>query len=146
MRIGLWLIGICLAVFCAYRFVHSGAPSAGEVEPVLRSYLESRCVGELDISQLEDIRVGEYSGQLCGWPVYANHVETCVVHDGSTPYESTMRTTDEGGHDADRNVAVAMVRRTASGRLEMYTPGFVQAAGREMQQMLDHALDNTKTN
>lgn len=138
MRTGLRLVAILITIFGLYRFIHSRAPSATAVEPVLRSYLESQCTGEIDVSQLDDVRVGAYSEQLAGWPVYANHVETCT--------EDGRRQTYEGGHDADRNVAVAMVRRSASGRLEMYQPEFVQAAGREMQQMLDHAFDNAKTN
>jgi hypothetical protein len=137
MRGGLWLIAIVVVVFGLYHFMHSGAPSTRAVEPVLRSYLESRCGGEVDIGQLDSIRVGAYSEQLGGWPVYANHTETCV--------QNSMKTTYDGGHDADNNVAVAMVRRTASGRLEMFTPGFVQDAGREMQQMLNHAFDSAQT-
>lgn len=146
MRVVLWLAVILLAGFGVYRFAHSGTPSAADVEPLLRSYLESQCTGASDVSQLDDIRVGEYSQQLGGWPVYANHVETCTDHDSSKPYQNSTHETYQGAHDADHNVAVAMVRRSASGRLEMYQPELFQAAQREMQQMLDHAFDNAKTN
>jgi hypothetical protein len=142
MRAGLWLIGIVLAVFGLYHFMHSGTPTVPEVEPVLRSYLVGQCDGDSEISQLDSIRVGQYSSPLGGWPVYANHVETCATSNSN----GTMRSTYDGGHDGDRNVAVAMVRRTATGHLEMFTPAYVQAAGRDMRHMLDHAFDNAKTN
>lgn len=142
MRAGLWLIAIVAVVFGLYHFMHSGAPTTREVEPVLRSFLVSQCNGDSEISQLDSIRVGPYSQPLGGWPVYADHVETCATSNGN----GTMRSTYDGSHDGDRNVAAAMVRRTATGRLEMFTPGYVQAAGQEMQQMLNHAFDNAKTN
>jgi hypothetical protein len=145
MRRALWFAAIIVA-FGLYHFLRSGTPGAREVEPVLRSYIENQCNGEIDIAELDDIRVGDYSEQLGGWPVYANHVETCVGHDASKPYGNTTKTTYDGGHDADRNVAVAMVRRDTSGRLEMYSPAFVQDAGRQAQQLLDQAFDSAKTN
>jgi hypothetical protein len=142
MRAGLWLVAIVVVVFGLYHFMHSGAPTVGEVEPALRSYFASQCNGDSEVSQLDSIRVGEYSQPLGGWPVYANHVETCATSNGN----GTMRSTYDGSHDGDRNVAVAMVRRTATGRVEIFTPGYVQAAGRQMQQMMDHALDGARTN
>lgn len=146
MRTGVWLVAIPLAAFGLYRFAHSGAPSAQQVEPLVRSYLERSCAGTVDVSQLDSVRVGEYSQQFGGWPVYANHVESCLEHDHSKPYENTTTVTHENGHDADRNVAVAFVRRSMSGRLELYTPELFQQAEREMQQTLQHAFDNVKVN
>lgn len=138
-----WLAAIVLAVFGIYHFAHFGAPSARQVEPLLRSYLVNSCKGEAEITQLDSIRVGAYVEQAHGWPVYANHVEDCVVHGA---YESTNTTTYDGGHDADRGVAVAFVRRSWSGRLELYIPDFYADAQRQMQQMMQHAFDNIKTN
>jgi hypothetical protein len=146
MRILFGMAAILLAVFGLYRFMHSGAPSPGEVEPLVRSFLEESCNGEVEITQLDSIRVGDYAQQFGGWPVYANHEETCVEHDDSKPYKNTMTTTHDSGHDADRNVAVAFARRTASGHLELYTPELFQSAQRDMQKMLDHAFDNAKVN
>lgn len=145
MRGIFWLAAIVLAVFGIYHLAHSGAPSAQQVEPLLRSYLESSCKGDAEIMQLDSIRVGTYVAQFKGWPVYANHVEQCVTHDSSS-YAGTTTSTYDGGHDADRNVAVAFVRRGWSGRLEMFTPELFQAAQQQMQQMMQHAFDNVKTN
>lgn len=142
MRPILWLCAIVVAVFGIYHVTHSGAPSAQQVEPLLRSYLVRNCQGDAEITQLDSIRVGDYAAQLHGWPVYANHVETC---DSSSTTGSTTMTYD-GGHDADKNVAVAFIRRSWSGRLELYTPGFYQARERQMQQMMQHAFDNIKSN
>jgi hypothetical protein len=146
MRAGMWLVAIPLAAFGLYRLAHSGAPSPQQVEPLVRSYLERSCPGGAEVSQLDGVRVGEYSQQFGGWPVYANHVETCVQHDPSKPYDNTTTLTHEAGHDADQNVAVAFAHRTMSGRLELYTPELFQQAQREMQQTLQHAFDNVKVN
>jgi hypothetical protein len=147
MRAGFWFIAVPLAVFGIYRFAHSGAPNPAQLEPLVRSYLESSCPGgTANVSQLDDISVGEYAEQFGGWPVYANHVESCVEHDASKPYANTSTTIYRGGQDADRKVAVAFVRRRLSGRLELYTPELFQAAQREMQQSMQHAFDNVKVN
>ena len=148
MRGIVWLAAIALAVFGIYHLAHSRPPSAQQVEPLLRtfmkrSYRETSCRGQAAIKQLDGIRVGAYVEQFHGWPVYANHVEECVVHGW---YGSTMRTTYDGSHDADRNVAIAFVRRSWSGHLEVYTPEFFQAAQQQMQQMMQHAFDNPQTN
>lgn len=146
MRAGFWLLAIPLAALGLYRYAHSGAPNPRQLEPLVRGYLQSTCTGTLEVSQLDDISVGEYSEQFGGWPVYANHVESCVEHDSSKPYANTTTIVDQNGHDADRKVAVAFVRRTMTGRLELYTPQLFRAAQREMQQTLQHALDNVKVN
>lgn len=146
MRAGFWFLAIPLAVFGLYRFAHSGAPTPQQLEPLVRSYLESSCGGAVQISQLDQVSAGEYSEQFGGWPVYANHEEACVEHDSSKPYANTTTTTYDGSHDVERKVAVAFVRRSLSGRLELYTPALFQAAQREMQQTLQHALDNVKVN
>lgn len=123
MRVGLWLFAIVLVLFILYPFRHFGAPTPQAMEPVLRSYLERRCTGRgaAEITRLDGIRAGTYSARLGGWPVYANYVETC--------YDYRNRTTFDGGHDADRGVAIALVRRIGFGRLKMYWPGYARAAG-----------------
>lgn len=115
-------------------------PSANQVEPLLRDYLLSdaagNCAGTMTLEQLDDVSVGEFSSQFGGWPVYANHRETCRRGGSSMTYD--------GSKDAERHVAAVFVRRTATGRLEAYIPSFFADAQRQMQQSLQKALDNTQ--
>lgn len=146
MRMGVGLAAFALGAFAVWHFAHSSAPSAAQVEPLLRDYLESNgnCGGSVDV-QLDKVSIGPYASQMGGWPVYANHVEEC--HGKVPGYEnSSLTTTYDGSHDADKKVAAAFVRRTATGRLEMYTPEIFQSAQREMQQALQKGLDNMKVN
>ena len=145
MRTAFWLLAVPLAGFGLWHFAHSHSPSAGALEPLVRGYLAHSCNGDLDIKQLDSIRVGAYSEQFGGWPVYANHVEVCAVHH-SSPYAFTAKTTNESSHDADHDVAIAFARRTWSGRVELYTPELFEAGERQMQQALDHAFDHVKVN
>jgi hypothetical protein len=146
MRIGVGLAAFALGAFAVWHFVHSGAPSAPQVEPLLRSYLESssRCGGTVDL-QVDNVSIGPYLSQMGGWPVYADHVEEC--HGKVTGFDnSSLTTTYDGSHDAEKKVAAAFVRRTMSGRLELYVPEVFQSAQREMQQTMQHAFDNVKVN
>lgn len=146
MRTGFWILAIPLVAFGVYRYLHSGAPTAEQVEPLVHRYLESSCAGSAQLRQLDGIRVGAYSAQFGGWPVFANHVEACVEHDRSRPYDNTTTTIHEGGQDADREVAVAFVRRRVTGRLELYIPELFQQAAQQMQQTMQHAFDNVTVN
>ena len=57
-----------------------------------------------------------------------------------------MRTTYGHSHDADRDVAIAFVRRSWFGHLAVYTKQFFPATQRRVQQMVQRAVDNAKTN
>lgn len=147
MRSVVWFAAIVLAIFGVYHLNHR-TPSAQQVEPLLHTYLErsyrvTSCRGQAEIAQLDSVRVGAYVNRFDGWPVYADHVEKCVVHGW---YGSSMRTTYDHSHDADRNVAIAFVRRNWFGHLAVYAPQFFPGAQRRMQQMVQRAVDNTKTN
>jgi hypothetical protein len=52
--------------------------------------------------------------------------------------------------DANKQVAAAFVRRSASGQVELFVPQFFQDAqqqlSQEAQQQLQSALDSAKTN
>jgi hypothetical protein len=148
MRVGFWLVALPLAGFGLWHWTHSGAPNLRQIEPLLRSYLESQhnCSGTLDIKQLDEISVGAYVQQMGGWPVYANHVEVCRAHDLSASYQSTVTTTYDGSHDADNKVAAVFARRTASGGVELFVPEIFQAGQRQMQEQLQKGLDSIKFN
>lgn len=146
MRIGVGLAALALGAFAVWHYAHPSAPSASQVEPLLHSYLESanHCGGTIDI-QVDNVSIGPYVSQMGGWPVYADHVEEC--HGKVEGFDnSSLTTTYDGSHDAEKKVAAAFVRRTMSGRLEVYVPEVYQAAQREMQQTMQHALDNVKVN
>jgi hypothetical protein len=142
MKIFAGIAIIALGVFCILHFRHGSAPSAQDVEPVLRAYLASPdaidCAGTVTIDRLDGIRVGEYSKELGGWPVYAQHSETC--HAGG------QETTSNGFQDPQREVAAAMVRRSAGGSVEAFVPAILQQGKREMQQSLQKAFDNIQVN
>lgn len=146
MRVGVGLAAFAVGAFGIWHFAHSGAPSAAQVEPLLRTYLESqsKCQGTFDL-QLDNVSVGPYVSQFGGWPVYADHVEKCEGKiSGFADSHSTM--TYDGGHDAENKIAAAFVRRSFTGRLEVYVPELFQAGQREMQQLLQKSFDNIKVN
>lgn len=147
MRFGFWTAAVALAGFGFWHFAHSRAPSAADVEPLLRGYLESThdCTGTLTVNQLDSVAVGAYVSEMGGWPVYANHKEVCQVEQ-SGAYHSTSTTTYDGSDDAARQVAAAFARRTATGRIELYVPDIFQAGQRQAQEALQKAVDSIKVN
>ena len=108
------------------------------MEPALRDYLSSQCAGSATLGKLENVRVGDYMSQFGGWPVYADHSESCEQHEGVVHATTTF----DGEHDAQRQVAAAFVRRSLTGRIEIFVPEIFQVGQREMQQSLQKALDN----
>jgi hypothetical protein len=147
MRIGFWSAAIALAGIGIWHFAHSRAPSAAEVEPLLRSYLESKpdCAGTLTVKQLDSVALGPYMKEMGGWPIYANHQEVCHVEQSSS-YHSSSTTTFDSSDDATRQVAAAFARRTASGRIELYVPEIFQTGQRQMQESLQKAVNGLKVN
>jgi hypothetical protein len=95
----------------------------------------------MTLGQLDNLSVGDYLPQFGGWPVYVDHAETCHEREGVT----STTTTYDGEHDAERHVAAAFVRRTVTGRVEVFMPEIFQSAGREMQQSLQKAMDSMQT-
>jgi hypothetical protein len=136
-----WLVIIGVAGFGFWHFRSHATPSARDVEPVLRAYLASKCSGSMTLGQLDNLRVGDYVPQFGGWPVYADHAETCHEQQGVI----STTTTYDGQHDAERQVAAAFVRRTATGRVEVFVPEIFQSGAREMQQTLQKAMDSMQT-
>jgi hypothetical protein len=138
-----WVIVIGAVAFGVWHLRNSSAsaPSAGQIESLLKDYLlsgsSSNCSGTMTVEQLDSVAVGEFSSQMGGWPVYADHVETC--RDGGTS------TTYDGSKDVERKVVAAFARRTATGGLEVYTPEVFLNAQREMQQTFQKALDGIQT-
>jgi uncharacterized cupin superfamily protein len=138
MRKLLVVVAIGAAISAIWHWRSTSPPSAHQVEPLLKDYLVSgasgNCTGAMTLEQLDDVSVGEFSSQFGGWPVYANHRETC--HQGS----SSM--TYDGSKDVERHVAAVFVRRTTTGSLEAYIPSFFGDAQRQMKQSFQKALDN----
>jgi hypothetical protein len=127
--------------FGIWHWHSTSPPSASQVEPVLREYLASgasdNCSGTMTLDEFGEVSVGEYASQFGGWPVYVNHRETCHKGGSSMTYD--------GSQDADKHVAAAFVRRTATGRLEAFIPSFFADAQKEMQQSIQKALDSIPT-
>ena len=140
MRKSIWLIAVAAVVFGVWHFRINTQPSAPQIEPLLKDYLESgsstRCSGTLVLQQLDSVSVGTFSSQMGGWPIYAAHVETC--HEGGTS------TTYDGSKDAEHKIAAVFARRTRSGGIELYTPVIFRAAQRDMQQGFQKAFDSVQ--
>ena len=141
MRKLMSVVALGAAVFAIWHWRSSVPPSSQEVEPLLKDYLLSsasgNCSGTMTLNQLDDVSVGEFSSQFGGWPVYANHSETCREGSSSMTYD--------GSKDVERHVAAAFVRRRATGSLEAYVPAIFGEAQRQMQQSFQNALSNTQT-
>jgi hypothetical protein len=141
MRKSIWLIAVAAVVFGVWHFRSNAQPSARQIEPLLKNYLESGassgCSGTLVLEQLDSVSVGTFSSQMGGWPIYAAHVETCHEGGNSTTYD--------GSKDAEHKVAAVFARRTASGSIELYTPVIFQTAHGEMQRSFQKAFDNIQT-
>jgi hypothetical protein len=141
MRKLMVVVAVAAAGFAIWHWRSTSPPSANQVEPLLRDYLLSgasdNCSGAMTLEQLDDVSVGEFSSQFGGWPVYANHRETCRQGGSSLTYD--------GSKDAERHVAAVFVRRTTTGRLEAYIPSFFSDAQRQMEQSFQKALSNMPT-
>ena len=137
MRKLMLVVAVGIAVLGVWHWRSSSPPSAQQVEPLLKDYLLAKssgnCTGTMTLEQLEDVSVGEFSSQFGGWPVYANHQETC--HQGSSSV------TYDGSKDVERHVAAVFVRRTTTGSLETYLPSIFGDAQRQMEQSFQKALD-----
>jgi hypothetical protein len=130
MRASIWFGTIAITGFGIWHFMDAAGPSVSQVEPLLRSYLESArgCSGSLDVKQLDNIAVGKFVGSMGGWPVYANHVEVCRAHDpAAAAYQNAATTTYDGSPDADRKLAAAFVRHNEAGGFEIYEPAIFKA-------------------
>jgi hypothetical protein len=133
-----WIAIIAVAAFGFWRFGHhAAAPSAREVEPPFRAFLLSPesnlCSGTNTLDDLQSVKVGDYSKEFGGWPIYAEYSLTC--HNGVT-------TTKFDGHGGEGKITAAFVRRGSSGGLEVFVPEIFQNATREMQQALQSGLNN----
>jgi hypothetical protein len=141
MRKLMLVVAVGIAVFGIWHWHGTSPPSAQQVEPLLKDYLAANssgnCSGTITLEQLDDVSVGEFSSQFGGWPVYANHRETCHQGNSSMTYD--------GSNDVERHVAAVFVRRTTTGHLETYLPSIFGDAQRQMQQSFQKALDNMQT-
>src|SRR5437879_7941970 len=124
-----WLLLVAIVAVAFVHYRSHAAPSAREVESALRVYLSSpksqNCSGSMTLEQLDEVRVGEYAEQFGGWPVYAAHRETCHEENRSSGYSSRYSQTFDGRRDGERNVAVAFVRRSVTGQVEVFVPGLL---------------------
>lgn len=135
MRARLIVGAIGVIGFGFWYHVRNIQPTASQVEPLVREFLEQEACGggSRVVDQLDDVSVGPYVSQFGGWPVYADHVEEC---DGSN---TTARY--DGSHDADNKVAVAFARRTATGRVEIFMPELFAQAQQQMNATFQKAFD-----
>jgi hypothetical protein len=141
MRKWMVIIAVGAAGFALWHWRSTTPPSVAQVEPLLMDYLTSgasgNCSGATTLEQLDNISVGEFSSQFGGWPVYADHRETCRRGGSSMTYD--------GSKDVERHVAAVFVRRTTTGRLEVYVPALFADAQRQMEQAFQKAFDNIPT-
>ena len=89
MKAGITLIQVVVAVaLCgALYFMYQkfsgpkGAPTVAEITPIVRNFIENKkssyCSGPFEIKQLTEVTVGEYVSTFKGYPIYANHSESC---------------------------------------------------------------------
>lgn len=145
-----WLIFIAIAVVAVLHYRSHAAPSTHEVESALRVYLSSpasqNCAGTMLLEQLDDVRVGEYQEQFGGWPVYAVHRESCQEENHSSGYPVRSTQTYDGRRDAERNVAVAFVRRSMRGGVEVFVPGLFRDGERQMQETIRKSFEHVQFN
>lgn len=133
-----WLVIIGVAGFAFLHFRSHATPTARDVEPALRAYLTSKCSGSATLVQLDNLSVGDYVAEFGGWPVYADHAETCHRQEGT----SNSTTTYDGRGDVEHHVAAAFVRRTVTGGVEVFLPEIFQSGEREMQRSFQKAVDS----
>jgi hypothetical protein len=141
-----WLLIVAIAVVAFVYYRGHAAPSTGEIESALRVYLSSpesqNCSGSMTLEQLDDVRLGAYAEQFGGWPVYAAHRETCHEANRSSGYSSRSSQTYDGRRDGGRNVAVAFVRRSVSGHVEVFVPGLFGEGERQMRETIQKSLES----
>ena len=141
-----WLLLVAIVAVAFVHYRSHAAPSTREVESALRVYLSSpesqNCSGSMTLEQLDEVRVGEYAEQLGGWPVYAAHRETCHEENRSSGYSSRYSQTYDGRRDGERNVAVAFVRRSVTGQVEVFVPGLFGERERQMRETIHKSLES----
>ncbi len=141
-----WLLLVAIVAVAFVHYRSHAAPSTREVESALRVYLSSpesqNCSGSMTLEQLDEVRVGEYAEQLGGWPVYAAHRETCHEENRSSGYSSRYSQTFDGRRDGERNVAVAFVRRSVTGQVEVFVPGLFGEGERRMRETIHKSLES----
>lgn len=141
MKYVIWVAIAVAAVYFGKGFLEKSAPSAREVEPLVRAYLlkeNDQCT----IDHLSDVSVGKYIKPFGGWPVYASHQETCRQQSTtSTNVKIDTSTTYLGRDDARKDVAVAYVRRTSGGSIELFVPPLFEQAQQQMDKAMQGALD-----
>ncbi len=144
MKYVIWGAIAIAALYFGTGLFGPSAPSAREVEPLLRDFL-GEGNGQCTVDHLSNVSVGKYAEQMGGWPVFASHQETCRQ---SSTSAATGRldtsTTNLGLDDARRGVAVAFARKTSSGAVELFVPEIFQQGQQQMQQAFQSAFDNMK--
>lgn len=89
-------VAVCGALYFIYQKFSGpqGAPTVAQITPVVRSFIENKkssyCAGPYEIQHLSDITVGEYTEIFKGYPIYANHLESCPAqgkYGGTATYD-----------------------------------------------------------
>jgi hypothetical protein len=132
VRYVIGILAVAGVIFLGLRYRGDPAPSANAVEPVLKAYLE-RGKGNCTVDHLSDITVGKFAEGFGGWPVYASHEETCT--------EGLTSATYRGLDDVKKGVAVAFVRKSPAGDIELFVPPIFRQGQQEMQKAFDKAAE-----
>lgn len=141
MKYVIWVAIAVAAVYFGKGLFAPSAPSARDVEPLVRDYL-LKGNGYCTIEHLSDVSVGKYMEPFGGWPVYASHQETCrQASTTDTNVKIDTSTTYLGRADAQKDVAVAYVRRTSGGSIELFVPSMFEQAKQPTDQAMQGALD-----
>lgn len=144
MKYVIWGAVAIAALYLGRGFWGPSAPSARDVEPLVRDFLESGN-GRCTVDHLSDVSVGKYAEQMGGWPVYASHQETCRQSSTSaTGVRLETSITNMSLDDPRKGVAVAFARRSSGGAVELFLPAIFRQGEKQMQQTVQSALDNVK--
>jgi hypothetical protein len=141
MKYIVWGAVAIAALYFGKSLLGPSAPSAHQVEPLVRDFLETQN-GPCTIKHLSDVSVGKYAAQMGGWPIYASHEETC--RGGTQSATFSQSTTYQGLDDARKGVAVAFARKTSSGGVELFVPAIFQQGQQDMNRALQSAFDNVQ--
>lgn len=124
---------ICMFIFAGCGG-HGKKPEIKDAYPLIEEYLTAQkaktCSGDVTIDSLRVNRVGDFSKEFGGWPVYSDFEVTCH----SDSITTTWKSTDDG------KTMTALIRQNASGKYECFIPEMFQQA----QDMINNMDFNKK--
>jgi hypothetical protein len=134
---------IVLALSGCHKDEAGPKPSTAEVEPTLKTFLIAQETAKevllgsgrvkVEVDQLSVTRVGDFSKEMGGWPVYTSAFEV-------TRHQGVTTVTEK--HPSSSTAAEAFARRAANGTIECFIPEVFQQAEKNMNNAMQKALDN----